>query len=143
MLRVRADTALVIIMVLLLHVWRHGLLRVRWGMNMRVLLLRRRHLHLSGMRRRWLHVARLGWVRRRVEASLDQVLALRLRDERLQLGSGEGVDETGLADDEKQNLSSSECREFICLHYRSVTDTCNAIKYAHFLHDTCSGPVRM
>ena len=44
----------------------------------------------------------------RVEACLNEVLALGLCDERLELGSGEGIDKTGLRDDEEKDLSTSE-----------------------------------
>lgn len=46
---------------------------------------------------------------------LNEVLALGLRDERLELGSGEGVDETGLGHDEKKHLGAGEDRELVCL----------------------------
>jgi len=39
---------------------------------------------------------------------LDQVLALGLCDERLQLGGGESVDETGFGHDEKQDLGACQ-----------------------------------
>jgi hypothetical protein len=41
-------------------------------------------------------------------AYLDEVLALGLGDEWLQLGCGESVDETRLGDDEQQDLCASE-----------------------------------
>lgn len=46
---------------------------------------------------------------------LDQVLALGLGDEWLQLGGGEGVDETGLGDDQKEHLGASEDGQFVGL----------------------------
>jgi hypothetical protein len=52
---------------------------------------------------------------RRVEACLDEILAFRLRDERLQFGSGEGVDQASLRDDEKEDLCSGEGGKFVCL----------------------------
>ena len=42
------------------------------------------------------------------KAYLDEILSLRLRDERLELGCGEGVDETSLGDDKEEHLSASE-----------------------------------
>jgi hypothetical protein len=48
-------------------------------------------------------------------AYLDQVLALGLGDQRLELGSGEGVDETSLGDDEQKDLGASEDRQFVGL----------------------------
>ena len=47
---------------------------------------------------------------------LDEVLALGLGDEGLELGSGECVHETGLGDDKEQHLGAGEGREFIRLH---------------------------
>jgi hypothetical protein len=46
---------------------------------------------------------------------LDQVLALGLGDEWLQLGGGEGVDETGLGDDQKEHLGAGEDGQFVGL----------------------------
>jgi hypothetical protein len=51
----------------------------------------------------------------RTGAYLDQILALGLGDERLKLGSCEGVDQTCLGDDEEENLSTSQDRQFVCL----------------------------
>jgi hypothetical protein len=45
---------------------------------------------------------------RGVEASLDKVLALRLCDEGLELGGGEGVYETSLRDNEEKDLCTRE-----------------------------------
>ena len=52
---------------------------------------------------------------RRVEACLDEILAFRLRDERLQFGRGEGVDQASFRDDEKEDLRSCESGKFVCL----------------------------
>lgn len=49
------------------------------------------------------------------QAHLDQVLALSLGDEWLQLGGGEGVHEAGLGDDQQQDLGTGEDRQFVCL----------------------------
>ena len=46
---------------------------------------------------------------------LDQVLALGLGHQRLELGSGEGVDETSLGHDEQKDLGASEDRQFVGL----------------------------
>lgn len=51
----------------------------------------------------------------RVETCLDEVLALWLGDERLELRGGEGIDETCLGHDKEQNLRASEGRQFVCL----------------------------
>ncbi len=48
-------------------------------------------------------------------AYLDQILALWLCDQRLQLGRREGVDKTGFGHDEKQDLSTCQDRQFVCL----------------------------
>jgi hypothetical protein len=64
-------------------------------------------------------LARSGAVRklamRSIEAGLDEVLAFRLGDERLELGGGEGVDQTSLGDDEEEDLCAGECAELVCL----------------------------
>jgi hypothetical protein len=46
---------------------------------------------------------------------LDQVLSFSLGDKRLKLGGCEGIDQTSLGDDEQENLSAGEYRQFICL----------------------------
>lgn len=48
-------------------------------------------------------------------AYLNEVLALGLGDQRLEFGSSEGVDKAGLGDDQQENLSASQDREFISL----------------------------
>ena len=52
---------------------------------------------------------------RGVEARLDEILALRLRDKRLQFGSGESVNQASFRDDEKEDLCSCESGKFVCL----------------------------
>jgi hypothetical protein len=44
----------------------------------------------------------------RVEARLNEVFPFWLCDERLELGSGEGIDETSLRDHEEKDLGTSE-----------------------------------
>ena len=44
-----------------------------------------------------------------IETGLDEVLAFRLGDEGLELGSGEGVYQTSLGDNEEKDLCASEC----------------------------------
>lgn len=51
----------------------------------------------------------------RVETCLDEVLALGLGNERLELGGGEGVDETGLGHDKEENLGAGEGGELVRL----------------------------
>lgn len=46
---------------------------------------------------------------------LNEILALRLGDERLELGGGEGVNQAGLGDDQQQNLRAGQDRQFIGL----------------------------
>lgn len=46
---------------------------------------------------------------------LDQVLALSLSDQRLQLGRSEGVDKTSLGHDQQEDLGASQDGEFIGL----------------------------
>lgn len=54
-------------------------------------------------------------------AHLDEVLALGLGDERLQLRGSEGVDQASLRDDEKQHLGASEDRKLVCLRAKEVS----------------------
>ena len=49
------------------------------------------------------------------DAYLNQVLALGLGDQWLKLGSGEGVDQTSLRDDQQEHLSAGEDGQFIGL----------------------------
>ena len=49
------------------------------------------------------------------ETCLDEVLALMLGDEGLELGRGEGVDDTSLGHDEQQDLCAGEGRELVGL----------------------------
>lgn len=51
----------------------------------------------------------------RVETCLDEILAFWLRNERLQFGGSEGVDQASLRDDEKEDLCSGEGGKFVCL----------------------------
>ena len=55
---------------------------------------------------------------RRWLTDLDEILALGLGDERLQLGSSEGVDETSFRHDQQEDLCASEDREFVGLFAR-------------------------
>jgi hypothetical protein len=52
-----------------------------------------------------------------IEASLDEVLALGLGDERLQFGGRERVDQAGFRDDEKENLCAGESGKFVGLFH--------------------------
>lgn len=52
---------------------------------------------------------------RRTDRTLDEVLALGLSDERLELGGRECVDEPGLGDDEEEDLGACEGRELVGL----------------------------
>ena len=52
-----------------------------------------------------------------VETCLDEILALRLRDERLQLGGGESVYQAGFRDDEEENLCSGQGGKLIGLFH--------------------------
>jgi hypothetical protein len=56
---------------------------------------------------------------RSIETCLDEILAFWLGDKRLELGSGKGVYEASLGDDEEQNLGASECRELVCLFHNA------------------------
>lgn len=53
-----------------------------------------------------------------VPTHLNQILALWLGDERLELRSGEGVDEARLRHDKKQDLGAGEDGELIGLRVR-------------------------
>jgi len=46
---------------------------------------------------------------------LNEVLSFCFGDEWLQLGSGEGVDETSFRDNKQEHLSAGKDREFVCL----------------------------
>ena len=46
---------------------------------------------------------------------MNEVLALWLGDEGLELGGGEGVDETGLGNDEQKDLGAGEGGELVGL----------------------------
>lgn len=56
-----------------------------------------------------------------IEAGLDKILALRLSDQWLQLGSGKGVDETGFRDDEQQHLCAGEGGQLVCLKRKGIS----------------------
>jgi hypothetical protein len=49
-------------------------------------------------------------------AYLDQILAFGLCDERLKFGCRESVNQTGLGNDEEENLSASQDGQFVCLN---------------------------
>ena len=51
----------------------------------------------------------------RATSYLNEILAFGLGDQRLKLWSREGVNQTGLRDDEQENLSASQDRELIGL----------------------------
>lgn len=53
---------------------------------------------------------------------LDEVLALRLRNEWLELGGGECVDQASLGDDEKKYLSTGKNRQLVGL--KAVSNLC-------------------
>lgn len=48
-------------------------------------------------------------------AYLNKVLALRLGDERLELGRGKSIDEASFGNDEKQHLGACQNRQFVSL----------------------------
>jgi hypothetical protein len=52
-----------------------------------------------------------------IEACLDEVLALRLGDERLQFGGGKSVDQAGFRDDEEKDLCSGQSGKFVGLFH--------------------------
>jgi hypothetical protein len=56
-----------------------------------------------------------GACRSMMASHLDEILSLRLGDERLQLGRGECVDEAGFRDHKKQDLGSGEHGELVSL----------------------------
>jgi hypothetical protein len=45
---------------------------------------------------------------RSIETGLNEVFTLGLGDKRLEFGGGESVDQTGLGDDKKEDLSASQ-----------------------------------
>jgi len=52
---------------------------------------------------------------RGIQTGLDQVLSFCLRNKRLKLWRSEGIDKTSFGDNEEEDLSSSEDRQFVCL----------------------------
>jgi hypothetical protein len=58
---------------------------------------------------------------------LDEVLALGLCDKWLQLWGREGVDETGLRDDEEQHLGASKDRQFVGLETRQCVSEARSL----------------
>ena len=50
-----------------------------------------------------------------IETRLDEILAFRLRDERLKLGCGERIHETGFRDDEQQHLCAGKRGQLVRL----------------------------
>lgn len=58
---------------------------------------------------------------RRVQASLDEILSLRLGYQRLELGGGKCVHKPSLRHDKQQNLSARQNRQLVCLlHYSGL-----------------------
>lgn len=55
---------------------------------------------------------------------LDQVLALGLGDQRLELGGREGVDQTGLRDDEEEDLRAGQDRQLVRLQREGMVSNC-------------------
>ncbi len=49
------------------------------------------------------------------KTDLDQILAFGLGNQRLELGSGEGIDQASLRDDQEEHLRASEDRQLIGL----------------------------
>lgn len=56
----------------------------------------------------------------RVETCLNEILALGLSNERLELRGGKGVDETGLRHDEEEDLRAGEGGELVRLMRRDA-----------------------
>ncbi len=52
-----------------------------------------------------------------IKACLDEVLALRLGDERLQFGGCKSIDQAGFRDDEKKDLCSGQGGKFVGLFH--------------------------
>lgn len=52
------------------------------------------------------------------QGSLHTILAFRLCDERLELGRGEGIDQSGLRDDQQQHLRARQDGQFVSLGRR-------------------------
>ena len=57
-----------------------------------------------------------------IETSLNEILSLRLCDERLELGGGESVNQSGFGDYEQKHLSSSQRRKFISLSRKKKSE---------------------
>ena len=71
-------------------------------------------------------------------AHLDEVLALWLGDQWLQLRCGEGVDEAGLGHDEEEHLSAGEDGQLVRLRFcqRILESRVAMWMSAYLLHDT-------
>lgn len=65
---------------------------------------------------------------RRVETRLNEVLALWLGDERLQLRRGECVDKAGLGDNEQKHLRACERRKLISLYDATRYVRCGTVR---------------
>ena len=53
---------------------------------------------------------------------LNQVLALRLGDQWLELRGGKGIDQAGLGHDQQQHLGACEDGQFVCLGKISINE---------------------
>jgi hypothetical protein len=62
---------------------------------------------------------------------LDEILTLGFGDERLQFRGGEGVDKTGLGDDEQQHLGAGEDGQFVGLEGGRVSEERSAANVSH------------
>lgn len=64
---------------------------------------------------------------------LNEVLALGLGDERLQLGGGEGIDETRLRDNQQEHLGAGENGQLVSL-FGKLRDSSQQTKYIKCYH---------
>lgn len=55
-----------------------------------------------------------------IEACLDEVLSLRLGDERLQFGGCESIDQAGFRDDEKEDLCAGQSGKLVGLFHDTL-----------------------
>jgi hypothetical protein len=55
-----------------------------------------------------------------IETCLDEVLSLRLGDERLQFGGCKSIDQAGFRDDEKEDLCAGQSGKFVGLFHDTL-----------------------
>jgi len=67
-----------------------------------------------------------------VETGLDEILTLWLCDEGLELCGGEGVDKTGLGDDEQEDLGAGEGGQLVglCRRQKNMSNQAGQLPFS-------------